>query len=511
MIVPILICLLIFLYFYLNRTRNYWAIRNVKHEPPIPIFGNHFLNCLGWKSMACITTDLYNKYPEEKVVGYFRGPTPELIIRDPEIVRHILNVDFVHFHHRGLARNEEKEFLMKNLFHADGDSWKLLRQRLTPAFTTAKLKAMFPIVIKCAEKLYKIGEAKVNEDGDCDVRDLMARFSTDFIGVCGFGIEMDTINNENSMFRNLGKRVFNRTLKEVVMFALWDLFPFFRKSGYRVVDERIEKTLSGICVSIFEQRNYKPSGRNDFIDLLLELAANGKIVGESIEHRHPDGSPKQTEMDMDLKCLIAQVFVFFAAGFETSSSATSTTLHHLAHNPELQAKIQNEIDQVLSKYDNKLCYDAVAEMSLLDMALKESMRIFPPLGVLQRVCTSKYNIPQLNINLDPGVKIIIPIQALQMDEQYFPNPNKFNLERFTPDELNKRPKYAYLPFGEGPRACIGARLGQMQSLAGLAAVLHKFSVEPGKKTQRKLKINHRLNVIQGVVDGIPLKLKLRDK
>nr|XP_034824229.1 cytochrome P450 6B6-like [Maniola hyperantus] len=505
----ILLILILFvtIYYYINRTRNYWAKRNVKHETPIPLFGNHLVNFFGLKSMGCIASDLYNKYPDEKVVGYFRGPTPELIIRDPEIARHILNLDFVNFYPRGLARNEKKELLLKNLFHTDGDSWKLLRQRITPAFTTAKLKAMFPLIIICAEKLQRSGEAIVAKGGECDIRELMARFSTEFIGACGFGIEMDAINNENSVFRRLGKRMFDRSLKEMFLTGLWDIFPGLRKS-LRLMEKKVENALADISIKIFEQRNYKPSGRNDFVDLLLELAVNGKIVGDSIEHRNPDGSPKETEMEMDLQCLVAQVFVFFAAGFETSSSATSYTLHELAFNPEVQIEIQDEIDQVLLKYDNKLCYDAIAEMSLLDMALKESLRIFPPLGNLQRVCASKYTIPQLDITLDPGVKILIPIQAIQTDGQYFPNPSEFRPERFTAEEQQK---YIYMPFGEGPRSCIGARLGQMQSLAGLAAILHKFSVEPAEKTQRKLRLNHRLNVVQGVVDGIPLRLKLRNK
>ncbi|XP_045764492.1 cytochrome P450 6B6-like [Maniola jurtina] len=508
MILLISIILFVTIYFYINSSRNYWAKRNVKHEMPIPLFGNHLANFFGLKSMGCIASDLYDKYPNEKVVGYFRGPTPELIIRDPEIARHILNLDFGHFYPRGLARNEKKEFLVKNLFHADGDSWKLLRQRITPAFTTAKLKAMFPLIITCAEKLQRLGEGIVYKGGECDIRELMARFSTEFIGACGFGIEMDAINNENSVFRRLGKRMFDRSLKEMFLAGLWDIFPALRKT-LRLVDKKVEKALADISINIFEQRNYKPSGRNDFVDLLLELAANGKIVGDSIEHRNPDGSPKEAEMEMDLQCLVAQVFVFFAAGFETSSSATSYTLHELAFNSEVQNEIQNEIDQVLSRYDNKLCYDAIAEMSLLDMALKESLRIFPALAILQRVCASKYTIPQLDITLDPGVKIIIPVQAIQNDEQYFPNPSEFRPERFTAKEVNARPKYVYMPFGEGPRACIGTRLGQMQSLAGLAAILHKFSVEPAEKTQRKLRLNHRLNVVQGVLGEHLQKLGFR--
>lgn len=454
MILIVVAILLLVLYFYTTRNHNYWAKRNIKYDRPLPIFGNHLTKALGLKSITTVASELYYKYPEEKVVGYFSGVTPELIIRDPDIIRDILNVNFGVFYMRGLGRDVNKEPLLKNIFNADGDSWRLIRQRLTPAFTLAKLKNMFPLIIKCTDKLNGLGEDIVAKGGECDVRELMARFTTDFIGACGLGIEMDTINNENSIFRDIGKEIFSRSNKEVLLHALWELFPELR-SILNLFDPNLEKIFIKMITKVFAQRNFQPSGRNDFIDLLLELSSKGKIVGESIEERQQDGLPKIVEMEMDLMCMIAQVFVFFGAGFETSSSSTSYTLHELAFHPDIQEKIQIEIDQVLAKYDNKLCYDAVSEFTLLDMAFKESLRIFPALGTLHRVCTRKFTIPQIDVTIDPGVKIIIPVEAIQNDPKYFKDPDKFIPERFTSDEEKSRHKYVYLPFGDGPRACIG--------------------------------------------------------
>lgn len=442
-------------YFYSTRTHSYWSKRNVKHNPPIPLFGNHFRNIFGKKSIIELATELYNQYPEEKVVGYYRGTTPELVIRDLDVARMILNVDFAYFYPRGLGRDAKKEPLLANLFHADGDSWRLLRQRMTPAFTTAKLKAMFPLVVKCAKKLQVVGEGIVNSGVECDVRELMARFTTEFIAACGFGIEVDTINKENSLFRELGKMIFSRSWKNIIVTGVWELFP--ELSSVMLLtpsDNRIERGVAEIVSSICEQRNFKQSERNDFIDLLLELKSKGVIKGESIEKRNEDGTPMQVEMEMDLKCIVAQVFVFFAAGFETSSSASSFTLLQLAYNQEVQRKIQNEIDSVLVKYNNELCYDSISEMSMLRMAFKEAMRMFPSLGNLHRVCAKRYTIPGLDITIDPGVKIIVPIQAIQTDVKYFDNPTEFRPERFA-DMDTKRNNFSYMPFGAGPRACIG--------------------------------------------------------
>ncbi|XP_030037523.2 cytochrome P450 6B2-like [Manduca sexta] len=497
------------LYVFSTKNHNYWKKRNIKHDPPIPLFGNHFVNQFGYKSITQVATELYNRYPEEKVVGYYQGTTPLLLVRDLEIVRRILTADFSHFYLRGLGRNPDVEPIFTNLFHTEGDSWKLLRQRLTPTFTTAKLKAMFPLVVECAKKLQGVAEGVAKRNESCDVRELVARFTTEFIGACGFGINMDTINNEKSMFRNLGKLITSsRSLGLIAKYMLWENFPYVRKFLY-VGDRRIEESIVEILQQIRKKRNYKPSGRNDFIDLLLELEAQGKITGESIEKRNSDGTPKCIEMDMDMNCMVGQVFVFFAAGFETSSSASSYTLHQLAYNPDIQRQVQENIDEVLNKYNGELCYDAIAEMKLLSMAFKEAMRMFPSLGVLSRVCARRYTIPELNNTIDPGVKILIPLEGIQNDEKYFTNPKEFRPQRFSPEAMKEQQKFSYMSFGEGPRACIGARLGEMQSLAGLAAILHKFTVEPAPSSRLEVQIDTTMNVIQKLEGGLYLTLKSR--
>ncbi|CAH2107639.1 unnamed protein product [Euphydryas editha] len=239
MIIYIIIILIVTVYFYGTRNHDYWSKRNIKYNPPVPIFGNYLKILFGLTSTGIMSTEVYYKYPNERVVGQYCGNTPELIIRDPEIVRDILNVDFAHFYNRGLSRDLKKEPLLKNIFHADGDIWKLLRQRLTPAFTTAKLKSMFPLIVKCAEKLHDVGDEIVEKGGDCYVRDLMARFSIEFIGACGLGIEADTITNENSVFRKMGKEIFKRSFRNIFLSGLYDVLPETRNL-YTIFNKNVE-------------------------------------------------------------------------------------------------------------------------------------------------------------------------------------------------------------------------------------------------------------------------------
>lgn len=453
--VALLIIGAVSLYLYGTRNHNYWQDRGVKHDKPIPLFGTDAKRYLLQRSMAQMSAETYWKYPSERFVGYYRGSVPELVIRDPDLVKRIITTDFAYFYSRGLSpAHKVIEPLLRNLFFADGDLWRLLRQRMTPAFTSGKLKAMFPLVVERAEKLQaRLLDAAADGRPLC-ARDIMARYTTDFIGACGFGLDANSLNDDNSPFRQLGSKIFNMTFKRTVVIFCKSIFPDLSKH-MKFLGQDLEDDILMLVNQIQKQRDYKPSGRNDFIDFLMEWQQRGKIVVESLEATNPDGSPKSVELEMDDVLVAAQAFIFFAAGFETSSSATSFTLHQLAYHPEVQARAQADIDRVLAKHGGRLSYDAVKEMTYLNWVLQEGMRIFPSSGMLLRQCVRPYTIPGTNVTIDPGVKISIPLVALQNDPQYFDNPKEFRPERFAPEEVANRHKFVYLPFGDGPRSCIG--------------------------------------------------------
>ncbi|XP_072941991.1 probable cytochrome P450 6a13 [Epargyreus clarus] len=507
----VLVIVIVILIYWSKGKYTYWTKRNVKYEPPLPFFGNHLPILCGKQTYPEIYSKLYTQYNEERYVGYYKGKVPELVIRDPELLKHIFSIDFSHFHARGLGRDSKVEPLMLNLFSIDGDSWKLLRHELSPAFTISKIRSMFPVVIQCAEKLQSVADALTQNGEDVDVCNLMARFSIDLIGACGFGIDMNAINTEKSLFVEVGQMIFTKSTWQMLLYALRDMFPDNKFiNNIPIARDAIRKTILEIVNIVRDQRrNDASSKHNDFMDLLLKLESKGKMYGQSLKEKDRNGLPKQVEITFDEICLAAQLFIFFAAGFETSSTATSFTLHQLAYHPNIQYEIQAQIDDILKKYDGKLCYDSVSEMSLLEMAFKESMRIFPPGGYTTRICTKEYTLPGTDLILEPGMKVVVPIQAIHMDPKYYNNPTEFRPERFSPDEVKTRHKYVYLPFGEGPRKCIGAHLGLYESLAGLVAILQKFTVEPAPTSRQKHRLKRTSYLVQAVENGLPLKFRLR--
>ncbi|GLG95813.1 Cytochrome P450 6k1, partial [Gryllus bimaculatus] len=214
-----------------------------------------------------------------------------------------------------------------------------------------------------------------------------------------------------------------------------------------------------------EKNNIK---RNDFMQLLIELRNKAQLLDDyentelsSTDNELPKVSKTQNgtskdsdDIELTDSLLAAQAFVFFAAGYETSATTMGFALHELAMNLDVQDKLQVELDSVLGEHNGEFSYESIQKMNYLDKVIQETLRKYPPLPNHFRRCTVPYIIPGTKVRLEKGTRVFIPILGLQMDPAYFPDPHKFDPERFSEENKATRPRFAYLPFGEGPRNCI---------------------------------------------------------
>ncbi|XP_038217376.1 cytochrome P450 6B2-like [Zerene cesonia] len=495
--------------FYLNLTKNfnYWKNKGVYFIKPYPIVGSILDVYLLKKSPSQIAEYLYKKHPNEKVVGVFRSSQPVLIVSDPTILKRIFTSDFNYFYARGMKIHNE-EPLLRNLFFADGDLWRSLRKRFTLAFTGVKLRGMYPLIEQVAVRLQKKAVEISEGERVFDAQELMARYTTDIIGNCGFGFNVDSLNDDNCPFRSLSNRIFKFGIREGIVMVLKDNFP--RLFGHLKYLPDLEKEITSLVKEIQAKRKFIPSGRNDFIDIMMGWKKDGDVTFKSMEKTDSNGEATTVTLEITDELMAAQAFIFLAAGFDTSSFNASCTLHYLAHHPDYQMKVQRQIDQVMMKHNNQISYEAIKDMTFLESALKETLRILPPVAFLTRECVKPYTIPELNVTIDKGVMIIIPVQALQRDPKYFDRPDEFIPDRFVSNDTSSLDAYTYLPFGAGPRRCVGERFGQIQSMAGLAAILSKCSVVPAPESRREPLISPIPNVVQSLQGGLPLILKRRN-
>ncbi|XP_047989622.1 cytochrome P450 6B2-like [Leguminivora glycinivorella] len=489
-------------YFYCINTYNYWSRRGVKQISLFSLLRMFKRQCLKQVNEVELYEKVYAKYPNEKIVGFYIFTSPVLMVRDPEIIKYVLIRDFDTFYSRGIFQLDKvPEPFLDQITSGEGDLWKLLRQNLSPAFSTGKVKGMFPQILTRAEKLQRI--ACKADKGEVDAVDLVKRYSVDVVGACGLGIDLDTLNGEHEVVLKLGKRIFKKTNRDVLVYFLKCTMPAIFKHVH-LIPSFVQDATKAVVKIIMEQRNDEPYDKNDFVDLLLKLKEKGVMVGDSLTRKNVDGSPVKTEIEFTDALLTAQVFMYFAGGTDTTTSATSYTLYELGHHPEYQRKCHEEIDFVLARHGNQLTYEAIKEMKYLEACFREALRLFTPIGNFMRKCMKQYTIPGTNVTLDPGVLVVVPAQAVHMDPQYFPDPERFCPDRFYGEHAIF--KDAYMPFAKGPRACIGEHLGYIQSLVAVAAVLRHSRVSPVGERPSRVPRDPNTAIVQKI--KAPLRIKV---
>nr|WCC58088.1 cytochrome P450 [Pharsalia antennata] len=476
--IGIITALLALVIAYYKWTYSYWKQNGFEGPPPTIPFGNIGDLILGRKHMGEIWKDVYF-YAKDRGLRYsivFFFWKPSIVIVDLELIKRVIQTDFPHFWGHGSFINEEADPLSANVFNLEGPKWKSVRTKLTPTFTSGKMKMMFQTVVDCAIPLKEIFDDYCKENKEIELKEYLARFTTDVIGSCAFGLDCNSLKNPDSIFRKYGLQAvqinLRQTLKNMTQVVLPDKVLRFIK--FSPNDPQVVRFFNGIVKDTVDYREKNNVTRKDFMDLLIQL--KNKASGD-------DDEP------LTMNEIAAQSLIFFVAGFETSSTTMHCAVYELAINPDIQDRLREEIIEVLEKHDNVLTYDAVAEMKYLDRTVCETLRKYPALPFLFRECSKEYTIPDTDKVIPKGSSVMVPILGVQYDPDYYPDPEKFDPDRFTEENKAKRPTFTWLPFGEGPRICIGMRFGLMQTKIGLITLLRDFKVSLNKKTKTPLKLS----------------------
>ncbi|XP_053697004.1 cytochrome P450 6a2-like [Sabethes cyaneus] len=482
-----LILLAVSLGFYVvGRRYAYWKNRNVPYVEPSFPFGN--LSGMSKRHMALLAQDSYRQLKDcgKKFGGIFFFINPVALILDLDFAKDVFIKDFQYFHDRGVYSNEKADPITTHLVSMEGIKWKNLRTKLTPTFTTGKMKMMFPTITAVAEEFRKCMLVEAQNGGEVEMKEFLSRFTTDVIGTCAFGLECNSLKDPEAKFRQMGKKALTMTpmgfIRRIFSVTFRDLS---RALGVRISDPEVSDFFMNAVRETIEYRERNKINRNDFMDLLIKLKN-----AESIDENNTEQLGRLTFNE-----IAAQAFVFFLAGFETSSTAMSYCLYELAQNQELQDKARSNVESVLAKYDGAMTYEAVHEMRSIENCINESLRKYPPIPNILRDTTKDYHVSGMNVTLEKGNRVLLPVYAIHHDARYYPDPERFDPERFSPEQTAQRHSMAFLPFGEGPRVCIGMRFGMMQARVGLAYLLQNFRFKLSPKTPRELQLNASSSVL----------------
>ncbi|XP_015180416.1 PREDICTED: cytochrome P450 6A1-like [Polistes dominula] len=486
-----IVVIILFCYYYSTATFDFWKVRGVKGPKPIPLFGNVKNLILKQISSARYLIEICNLYKNEPYIGVFYKRTPILILKDPPLIKDVLTTDFSSFPQRGAPMAEKVEPLSQHLVLLEAERWRPLRNKLSASFSSGKLKNMFHLIRECSDNLEKYLN-KIPENSDVNVYDITAKFTLDVVGNCIFGIKMNALTDEHSEFRKISREIFKDSLKSLVKFRLREAFPtFYNKLALLMHDTRTTSFFVNLVEQTIQHRIKNNIVKNDFINILKELKENPKKFG--------------IEFELTETLCAAQAYVFFGAGFETSSLTISHALYELAQHHDIQDKLREEIKEEFERNDGTITFESVKTMKYLNAVYQETLRKYPTGMILYRECTApSYMFKSTGLTVPKYQKIIIPIIALHHNPEIYPNPDVFDPERFLIED-NLINETTYLPFGRGPRNCIGARLAVIQTKIGLATFLHNHKVDLCKKTDIPYSFGQSMFLFQPK-NGVYLKI-----
>ena len=272
---------LVALFCFLKTSHLYWKRRGIPSLRPSFPFGDlkNFLTLR--KSMGESYAEIYHKMGNMDYIGVYMFHRPIFVLKNPELIKNFLVKDFEHFHDHGFAFDEKVDPLLANLFMLRGKRWRNLRADMTKTFTSGKMKSMFNMVLACSQELVDYLERSAESQEAVEMKDVMAKFTTDVIASCAFGIQCNSMKNPNAEFRQFGKRMHQLSPKDHLVGLLYLVCPRLASIlGIPLTPNCVSVFFRRVVKEIVDMRIRTKSQSNDFIQLLLELKEEKESQGK---------------------------------------------------------------------------------------------------------------------------------------------------------------------------------------------------------------------------------------
>ncbi|XP_075144715.1 cytochrome P450 6g1-like [Haematobia irritans] len=508
MLLPVIcICLIALLALWASwcyrKNFGYWEKRNIPNVPGL------FSGCL--KDTLTLKTNfayhlksiyMEEKFQEEPVVGIYAFHRPALLIRDPDLLKSVFVKNFQNFPNH-FARSDPNVDTVGSLSISvlRYNVWKKMHTALTPVFSYGKIKLMYPLIQKVGDNLRKFMQVKGSRFV-IDMKHLATLYTTDSFGTAVFGLDSNVLENPKSEFALEIKRMVQFDWKRAITF----IFVYFMPQltglvGAKMYHKETEKYMASMLSEIMEAREKSAIKRNDLIDVFLKLKDNPEL--------------NTKDMPPIMNNIQAQAIFFTMAGFETSATTISSTLLELAKNPHIQLKLRDEIYKAWHEGQGEISYESLNSLEYLDKVVHETLRMYPPLPLLEREHLPTENgelfslRPYKDYTIPQGMAVYISVYGLHYDPKHWPDPHIFNPERFSVEEKMSRHPMVYLPFGNGPHKCMGTLLGLLQVKVFLVNFLQDHYVRLCEKTPLSAKLEPKSFILQ-VKGGVPLEVVLDD-
>ncbi|XP_031571230.1 cytochrome P450 3A29-like isoform X2 [Actinia tenebrosa] len=379
-----------------------------------------------------------------------------VVVADPELVKLITVKDFDKFRNRHISIKLPPPN-NSGIGAAVDDQWKRIRSTLTPTFSASKMKQMVSLIDESCQVL--IGKFREAADTGRTIKasSCYQQYILEVLLKTAFGMEVDFQNNPNEKIVTTVRSSFESRQYLDMFFKSLPFSSLAMKLFSQVLVKKFFSFFNGIAMQIIQQRKEKgvDAGRKDLMYLMMNTVDN-------------EGERKLTDDEIS-----AQSVTFLTAGLHTTSTFLSIASYWLAHYPEIQDKLIEEIDAAFAANPEKPIYDLIHELEYLDCFFNETLR-FSMAAELQisRHCSQTCTIN--GVHFPRGTVVVLCYFLLHNDPDAWEEPFKFDPERHRGPVKEKRHPYQFHPFGVGPRSCIGMRLAQLEGKLTLVRLLREF-------------------------------------
>jgi cytochrome P450 len=383
-----------------------------------------------------------------------------VILNEPDAIKHVLLDNAANYHKTEIARRIVEPAIGRGLLTSEGEIWRRHRRIMAPAFDRRSIIAYSPVMTEVALALLARWEA-LPDGAEIDVGPAMMQATLEVISRTMFARDSDDIVA-------LVDRSFTRFQTEARpgLIDFLGLPAWVKRLAGTPRLEAVFAEFDAVVEALIAARIAAPEdGRAK--DLLARLVA---------------ARDEETGGGMTSEEVCSQVITFFFAGHETTSLALTWTWYLLSQHPAVEARLEAELTQVLG--GRTPCYDDLAKLPYLRMVIEEAMRLYPPAHTLARTALGEDRL--LGRRVRPGTMIIISPWLLHRNPKLWTSPERFEPERFEPERVADRHRFAYIPFGAGPRVCIGSAFAMAEAMLILATIAQRcrlrlkpgFPVEP---------------------------------
>lgn len=423
------------------------------HAPGPP---RHFLLC-HLRAAARDPLGFYLKFWREHgdiVRVHWHGEHYLTLCVAPDAAERVLQSNWANYP-KGFFYKRLSVFTGQGLFTAEGDLWLKQRRLAQPAFHRAHVAALAPLMSQTVNEMCERWTREPTAE-PFDVAEAMMQLALQIAGRALFGAELQGARAHQ--FHHLMNAAMMHVEHRFNPLSLPERVPTPRNRRFLAVKAQLDEWIIGIAKA---RRAGREHG-NDLLQLLVE--ARDEETGEPMSDRQ----------------LADEVITLLVAGHETSADALAWGFSLLARNPDQRAQLESEASRLNGRLP---AWEDLPNLPYARMVFEESLRLYPPIWALARQakaddCVGGYAIKA-------GGDIVVPPFLTHRHPEYWPQPDKFEPERFAPDAAKARPKFAYYPFGGGPRLCIGQSFALMEGQIALAIIAARFRLElaPGEKLE----------------------------